>query len=50
MQRIIIQGSTCGTSTTTRHYQQGRRVWSRRNQKASKEGIENSIFGALERL
>ena len=50
MQRITIQGSTCGTGTTTKHYQQERRVWSGRNQEASKEGMGNSIFGALERL
>ena len=50
IQRTTVQGSTHGTSTTTRHYQWGRRVWDRRSQKASKIRTMNSIFSALEGL
>ena len=50
LQKGGIYKSTQGSSTTTWHYQWGRRIWSRRNQRTLQKRKRHLISSALERI
>jgi len=50
LQKGRVYKSTQGPSTTTWHYQWGRRIWSRRNQRTSQKRKRYSIPSILERI
>ena len=50
LQKGRVYKSTQGPSTTIWHYQWGRRIWSRRNQRILQKRKRHSISSALERI